>query len=451
MRTVAAIVAATAGVATGLVPVALSVTTDDRRTTTIAMLIGSLAAAALFAALTVALAGTLAACDGDPPASLVISAAAAAVAAGWLGTLRLGGRTAAIAGLGAIAAVGVGYLARAAQDRDGVRRRLRLLDDMLGAASDRLAEPWLVLAAQEATAEYRAADVSAALVGGQEVVALAAVGLGALTAILTTLPAAVTPGRVALAITALVLVVRAGGALGTAARVVRTARTAAGAGTLDATPVVAPRRRPEARPRRHSGALSFRALEIGSTTFSLEVAPREHVGIEVPPGRWGRDIAAAVAASRGGEEPSVVHHGVDGRTLDRPDVLRHVAVVTPEGTLLPGSLGENLTPGGAGVDQGSLLGVARMWGLSRSLTDDLDARIDVHAWPPEAMLRLAAARAWLAEPSVVVIHDPYPPGSDGPMLSPQDVNALASGRTVVRVSSRPDALADCDFVIRLAP
>ena len=212
-------------------------------------------------------------------------------------------------------------------------------------------------------------------------------------------------------------------------------------------------RRPVARldyPRRHSGAVSFRHLPVGVESLTLDIAPGEHVGLLLPPGTTGLDVAAAAAHVDGLGAQHVVHHGVDGRALGQDEVLRQVAVVVPDITLIAGTLRDNLAVGDSSADEKQLMYLAHTWGLLSVGTPSLDAPVDARVWPPDALLRLAAARASLSQPAVIVLYDPFTAAASAPTLSDFAVRALADGRTVIRVSNREEALGEADFVVRIA-
>jgi ABC-type multidrug transport system fused ATPase/permease subunit len=161
-------------------------------------------------------------------------------------------------------------------------------------------------------------------------------------------------------------------------------------------------------------------------------------------------VAAATAQVDGLGAQHVVHHGVDGRALGQDDVLRQVAVVIPDITLIAGTLRDNLAVGDASAGEKQLMHLAHTWGLLSVGTPSLDAPVDARAWPPDALLRLAAARASLSRPAVIVLYDPFTAAASAPTLSADAVRVLGDGRTVIRVSNREEVLGEADFVVRIA-
>jgi hypothetical protein len=442
VRVIATAVAAAAGVSCGLVPLAFSSVVDDRRTETIAILVATLGAASLFAALIVALAGTISEREGgDRPRGPVIATTAAAAAAALTSMIHVSGPATLTVAAAAAAALVVGYCSPSARDRAEVAARRRLLADAVGTPPPRIPEPWLVLAARDTDREYTAAGVAAALSRGLAVAMLGAVGSVFLALLLGIVATSAPPRQVALAVTGLLVVMIASSVLGAAVR-----------GALRRSRPVRARRRPAGldHPRRHSGAVSFQHLPVGVESLTLDIAPGEHVGLLLPPGTPGQDVAAAAAHVDGLGPQHVVHHGVDGRCLGRDDVLRQVAVVVPDITLIAGTLRDNLAVGDGRADEKQLLYVADVWGLLSTGAPSLDMAIDARAWPPERLLRLAAARAALSRPAVIVLFDPFTATGSAPSLSDDALRALADGGTVIRVSNREEALSGADFVVRIA-
>jgi ABC-type multidrug transport system fused ATPase/permease subunit len=131
-------------------------------------------------------------------------------------------------------------------------------------------------------------------------------------------------------------------------------------------------------------------------------------------------------------------------------VLRQVAVVIPDITLIAGTLRDNLAVGDASADEKQLMRLAHTWRLLSVGTPSLDAPVDARAWAPDALLRLAAARAALSRPAVIVLYDPFTAAASAPALSDDAVRALGDGRTVIRVSNREEVVGEADFVVRIA-
>ena len=437
VRVVAAIVASGAGAFCGLAPLGVSAVIDHRGAATITALVGTLAAAALLSALTVCFAGTISEHDaGGSDREQLIAATTAATLVAVASMGRAGALATGAAVVAAGAALAIGYVGPAAQDRVEIAARRRLLADALDTPPGRLPEPWLVVAAREADAEDSAAGTSIALGRGLRIAALAGAGSILLAVVLGTLPNGTLPGHVALAVIATCVVIVAGGVLGSAVRSTRPSwRTGRRAHGPDC-------------PRRHSGALSFHRLPVGVDSLTLDVAPGEHVGLLVPPDRPAWEIAAAAAHLDEFGAQHVDHHGVDGRPLAQDDVLRQIAVVVPDITLIGGTLRDNLAVADGGGDDERLLHAAQSWGLLSADIPNLDVPVGASMWPPQSLLQLAAARAALSRPAVLVVYDP--PATDAPTLSPEAIRALADDRTVIRVSDREESLAGTDFVVRIA-
>jgi ABC-type multidrug transport system fused ATPase/permease subunit len=211
--------------------------------------------------------------------------------------------------------------------------------------------------------------------------------------------------------------------------------------------------------RRFAGAVSFRRVTVGfglprpllaGTDF--DVAPGERAGVLVPPGPAAAVLAALVAGLLEPEEGAVLLDGMDTRILSPQLIWSQVAVVPQDPVLLPGTLLDNLVVGaGRHPDLGRVRFAAELTGLDQLAGRrgaGLAAPVEEHWWQPDELRRLALARALVADPAVVVVHDPadgLDPAAE--RLIQVAVDELATDRTCILLADRPAALTSAELVV----
>jgi len=210
-----------------------------------------------------------------------------------------------------------------------------------------------------------------------------------------------------------------------------------------------------------SGALS---VELRNVTFSYGDEPvLEHVNLHLDAGRSlgivGRTGSGKSTITRlmlrlydpiGGE---VLLDGVDLRTVAADDLRRRVAMVTQEVQLFRASLRDNLTLFGTqDRDDAALVDLLGELGLDDWLGAQRDG-LETELGPDgsglsagEAQL-LALARAFLADPGLVILDEPSSRlDPDTELLIEKAVDRLIDGRTAVLVAHRLSSLRSVDDI-----
>jgi hypothetical protein len=459
---VAIVLAVVSGFCVGLLPAASAAVIRESRSATDLVLVAVVLAGAVFGCLAWTIVAALKerwrAGLGDawlgerlghaaPTGTFAVAAGLPAVVVTLIGLDSVGGQYLAIGSVAVVAAALAGSQAPPVETEDAPDGA-GALAAAYGAQTGRLAEPWLVLAARATAAERTAAAISRVLRRSVVISVVAVIGVCALGLALAALSRAAAPWHVALATSALLVAVPAAAVTGTGLRRL--------AGTSDTEhererPVVAAAARP------HSGAVSLRRVLGGTTTtaagFSADIAPGEQVGILVPPGSAARSVTAFVLDLADPRPGEVVHYGTDGRPLGPRDVLTQVGLITPDATLVAGSIRDNLIFAEPPVNEDRIRYAVDASGLGAVLASrnsGVDAAIETLAEEPTAQWRLAAARVLLASPPLAVVYDPFAPGTDGSTFAPQVIREVGQGRTLLVITSRSELLDGTDYVIRTA-
>jgi ABC-type iron transport system FetAB ATPase subunit len=459
---VAVVLTGVSGLCAGLLPAASAAVVRQRRSGTDLALLAVVLAGALFGCLALTIVAAVKerrrAGLGDawlaerlgrgaPAGTFSVAAGLPAVLAGLIGLAGTGGSYVAIGSVAVVAAALAGSQAPSVEST-AAPEGAGTLGAAYGAQTGRLPEPWLVLAARAAAAERTSAGIARVLRRGVVISVIAVIAVTALGLILAQVSSTAPPWHVVLATLAILVVVPAAAVTGAGLRRLT--------GTSDARhdrerPVVAAAARP------HSGAVSLRNVLAGATTtpagFSTDIAPGEQVGILVPPGSAARSLSAFVLELADPRPGEVVHYGTDGRPLGPPDVLPQVGLITPDITLVAGSIRDNLVFVEPPVDEDRIRHAVDASGLGAvlaSCNSGLDAAIETLAEQPSARWRLAAARVLLASPPLAVMYDPFTPATDGSTFAPEVMREVGHGRTLLVITSRPELLDGADYVVRAA-
>ncbi len=455
----AAVLSGVSGACAGLLPAAFAAVVQHRRGGDELALTALVLAGALFAALALTIVAAInirwaPTSDGAGldrrsvrAAAIAIPAAIPAVLCGVIELVRVGDLVAAIAAVAVIAAAVIGSFTPPVALRTARADHSDVLAAVHDTSAGRLPEPWLVLAARVAADDRKSSDVAVVIRRGVVISLVAVTGAAALGLVLARLPSAAPPWHVVLEITGILIVVPAAAVAGAGLR--RLARPSY-AGKVRSSPVVAGASRP------HSGAVSLRraSVETAHTAAGLnvDVAPGEHVGLLVPPGPAARSLTASLLELAAPWPPEVVHYGTDGRVLGPSDVLPQVGLVTPDVTLVAGTIRDNLIFIAPPADEARIGHAVASSGLGAMLTScgtGLDADINTLTWDPTALWQLAAARVLLAAPPVAVVYDPFPPAAGGPTLPPDAMHALGHGRTLLLITSRSELVDETEYVVRV--
>lgn len=213
---------------------------------------------------------------------------------------------------------------------------------------------------------------------------------------------------------------------------------------------------------------SHGALTLQGVTFSfdrkaavlddvtLTVRPGEHVAIVGPSGVGKSTIADLLARHMDPDKGAVLLDGVDLRSLSLADVRRHVLIVDQDPFVFNTTIEANIRFACPDADDTAVMDAVRASGLA-----DLVARVPDglqtvvgergRALSAGERQRLAIARAFLANPAVLVLDEAT--GALDPATEAQVVagyEAIMRGRTTIVITHRLSLAQRADRVIRLA-
>ena len=206
-------------------------------------------------------------------------------------------------------------------------------------------------------------------------------------------------------------------------------------------------------------------LDDVTFTFERGAPVLDRVSLTIPAG----ECVAIVGASGGGKstiadllvrqlDPTAGRILLDGRDLRElrlADVRRHVVVVEQDPFIFNTSVAENIRYARPDADAADVDAAARAAGLTE-LTDRLPQGIDTpvgergRALSAGERQRLAIARAFLADPAVLVLDEAT--GSVDPAMEAQVVSgyeAVMRGRTTIVISHRLEPARRADRVVVL--
>ncbi|MCI0436061.1 MAG: ABC transporter ATP-binding protein/permease [Gemmatimonadetes bacterium] len=188
---------------------------------------------------------------------------------------------------------------------------------------------------------------------------------------------------------------------------------------------------------------------------SLEVQPGEVVAIAGPSGGGKSTIADLLVRQLDPDAGRVLLDGHDLRAVRLEDVRRHIVVVEQEPFVLNASLAENIRYARPDANGAEVRVAARAAGLDdliERLPQGLDTPVGERGRALSAgeRQRLAIARAFLANPSVLVLDEAT--GSLDPATEQQVIHgyeAVMRGRTTVVITHRAGLAMRADRVIVL--
>ncbi|MDH4065599.1 MAG: ABC transporter ATP-binding protein/permease, partial [Acidobacteriota bacterium] len=229
---------------------------------------------------------------------------------------------------------------------------------------------------------------------------------------------------------------------------------------------------PGARPLTEvRGGLSFEHVSLTTERgvavlddVSVEVAPGSSVAIVGASGSGKSTIAALVLRLIDPDRGTVRLDGHDLRSLRLADVRRHIVLVEQDPTLLHATIAENLrygladggAEGGVTGDTGAAIRRAAEAAGVAAFIDSLPQKYDTVVGERGLQLsagerqRLALARAFLANPSVLVLDEPtaaLDPISERAVV--EGYRAVMRGRTTLIISHRRDVAMAADRAIVL--
>lgn len=221
---------------------------------------------------------------------------------------------------------------------------------------------------------------------------------------------------------------------------------------------------PDAMPMASArGALTFRNVTFSFDrktpvldSVSLTVQPGEHVAIVGPSGVGKSTVAELLARHMDPEQGVVLLDGHDLKSLILADVRRHVLVVDQDPFVFNTTIEANIRFARPDAAPAEVLHAVRASGLA-----DLVARLPEglttivgergRALSAGERQRLAIARAFLADPAVLVLDEAT--GALDPATEAQVVSgyeAVMRGRTTIVITHRLTLAQRADRVIRLA-
>ncbi len=206
----------------------------------------------------------------------------------------------------------------------------------------------------------------------------------------------------------------------------------------------------------HNVTFSFDRKTPVLDNVSLSVQPGEHVAIVGPSGVGKSTIADLLARHMDPDHGAVCLDGHDLKSLTIADVRRHVLVVDQDPFVFNTTIEANIRFARPDAEQADVLEAVRASGLA-----DLVARVPEglntivgergRALSAGERQRLAIARAFLADPAVLVLDEAT--GALDPATEAQVVSgyeAVMRGRTTIVITHRLTLAQRANRVIRLA-
>jgi ABC-type multidrug transport system fused ATPase/permease subunit len=192
---------------------------------------------------------------------------------------------------------------------------------------------------------------------------------------------------------------------------------------------------------------------LDHVTFS--VAAGETLAVVGPSGSGKSTIADLLLRLLDPDAGAVKLDGHDLRTLRLHDLRRHVVLVDQEPFVFHASIAENLRYAQPGASQSALEEAARAAGIHefiRGLPRAYDTEVGERGTALSAgeRQRIAIARAFLADPAVLVLDEPT--ASLDPISERQVIagyEAMMKGRTTILISHRLELAIQADRIIVL--
>ena len=188
---------------------------------------------------------------------------------------------------------------------------------------------------------------------------------------------------------------------------------------------------------------------------TLDIAPGELVAIVGASGAGKSTIADLLVRYLDPERGRVLLDGHDLRALRLADVRRHVLAVEQDPFVFHASLGDNLRVAAPGADDAELQTAAEVGGLGEWLASAPQGLATVVGERGKALSsgerqRLALARAYLANPSVLVLDEAtasLDPATEGRVIAGLDT--WIRRRTAILITHRLDVARRADRVVVL--
>jgi ATP-binding cassette subfamily B protein len=182
----------------------------------------------------------------------------------------------------------------------------------------------------------------------------------------------------------------------------------------------------------------------------------EVIAIVGPSGSGKSTIADLLLRSLDPDRGAIRLDGHDLRSLRLVDIRNHIAVVEQDPVLLHASIGENIRYGRVSASDMEVRLAARQAALEpfiASLPDGYDTIVGERGTALSAgeRQRLATARAFLRNPSVLLLDEPtasLDPGSEQQIVAGYE--AVMRGRTTIVITHRADLASRADRVLVLS-
>jgi subfamily B ATP-binding cassette protein MsbA len=188
---------------------------------------------------------------------------------------------------------------------------------------------------------------------------------------------------------------------------------------------------------------------------SATVRPGEMVAFIGPSGAGKSTLLNLLPRFYDPTAGAITLDGHDLRTVSLDDVRHHVTLVPQENALLPTTIGENIAYGSPGATRRQVVEAARLAGAAEFI-EQMPEGYDTPVTESGQNLsggqrqRLAIARALLTEAPILVLDEPtsaLDPHHE--QLIRQTLRALRGRRSLILVTHRLEAAADCDHVVVL--
>ncbi len=188
---------------------------------------------------------------------------------------------------------------------------------------------------------------------------------------------------------------------------------------------------------------------------NLHIGSGERVGIVGETGSGKSTLIHLLLRFQDPDSGSVRLDGMDLRERTTEEIRSRIAVVFQETVLFSGTIFENIAMGRPGATESEVRRAAARARLEPALArfpDGLETRVGErgHALSGGERQRVGLARAYLRDAPILILDEPtsaLDTGTEADLLA--SMRELMQGRTVILVTHRESALADCHRVVRL--
>ncbi|MFM7320476.1 MAG: ABC transporter ATP-binding protein [Armatimonadota bacterium] len=215
-------------------------------------------------------------------------------------------------------------------------------------------------------------------------------------------------------------------------------------------------------PARCAGAWSIEDVTFGYDSrrpildhATLRVLPGERIGIVGETGSGKSTLLHLLLRFQDPDSGRILFDSVDLRDREPGEIRSRIAVVFQETVLFSGTIADNIAAGRPGATEAEIQHAANRARLGAALArfpDGLQTTVGErgHALSGGERQRVGLARAYLRDAPVLILDEPtsaLDSVTEADLLA--SLSELMQGRTVLIVTHRESALADCDRVVRL--